>query len=158
MCCHVCGTFFFPYLPFAFCLVCVCVCVCVCTVCVCTVCACLHVLELQPSICHVFSYFCMQDGFEALHNLLRWSWSALCRGCGEMSQTAALTSEARAMVHDLQRLVYIASSCLKLIAAFVNEVYPKPGLFMTSSCTFFWPTFQWFSLPLEVHTLTNETA
>lgn len=61
--------------------------------------------------------------------MLRWSWSALCRGISEVSATVISepTAETKAMLLDLQRLAYVSSSCLKLVAVYVNEIYPKPG-------------------------------
>ena len=80
---------------------------------------------------------CLQQCFEAVLQLLDWSWSA--------SHTAVEVDGLKgdgyqAALADMSRLVYISRACLRLLRIYVNEVYPDGGE-ITCVCVREWSIF-----------------
>lgn len=66
-----------------------------------------------------FSRTVTKECFQSLLSLLQWSWNTFKLGVMD-SQTSQLT----AMI-ELERLVYISRSSLRLIRIYTNEMYPN---------------------------------
>ncbi|XP_032812561.2 E3 ubiquitin-protein ligase MYCBP2 isoform X3 [Petromyzon marinus] len=82
-----------------------------------------------------FSRTVSPECFEALLRVLQWSWSTLTAGLQELGAFTGFTRTATLL--DLERLVFLASACLRLLRVFVCEIYPsvdgvKPALEETS--------------------------
>ncbi|XP_065845558.1 E3 ubiquitin-protein ligase MYCBP2-like isoform X3 [Oscarella lobularis] len=60
--------------------------------------------------------------FEALLNILRWSWSRL-----NDALRSAPSSKLKTMRDNVDRYVFIAIASLRLLRSFVEEVYPRFG-------------------------------
>ena len=60
--------------------------------------------------------------FEALLNILRWSWSRL-----NDALRSAPSAKLKTMRDNVDRYVFIAIASLRLLRSFVEEVYPRFG-------------------------------
>ena len=67
---------------------------------------------------------CLQQCFEAVLQLLEWSWSASHTA---MEVDGLKGDGYQAALADMSRLVYISRACLRLLRIYVNEVYPDGG-------------------------------
>ena len=63
--------------------------------------------------------------FESLLRLLQWSWGTF--GASLQDAVDLRGKELTAATLDLERLVYIATACLRLLRTYVCEIYPSPG-------------------------------
>ncbi|KAL1456648.1 hypothetical protein WDU94_001361, partial [Cyamophila willieti] len=62
-----------------------------------------------------------KECFQSLVSLLKWSWSTLKSCLNEASHSKDTSS----ILLDLERLVYISRSSLRLLRTYINKVYPK---------------------------------
>ncbi|XP_033631426.1 E3 ubiquitin-protein ligase MYCBP2-like isoform X2 [Asterias rubens] len=72
-----------------------------------------------------FSNTVNSEVFKSLLRLLNWSWNKLAEGI-----LVALKQGGKKLVDftlDLERLMYIATACLRLLRSYVCEVYPSPS-------------------------------
>ncbi|KAK7473506.1 hypothetical protein BaRGS_00035259, partial [Batillaria attramentaria] len=68
-----------------------------------------------------FSHTVSEKCFEALLQLLDWSWTASYHAM----ETEGLKGDGyQAALADMSRLVYISRACLRLVRIYVNEIYP----------------------------------
>ncbi|XP_038063237.1 E3 ubiquitin-protein ligase MYCBP2-like isoform X3 [Patiria miniata] len=74
-----------------------------------------------------FSNTVNTEVFKSLLRLLDWSWNKLAEGI-----LVALKQGGKRLLDfalDLERLMYIATACLRLLRSYVCEVYPSPSAF-----------------------------
>ncbi|XP_030837055.1 E3 ubiquitin-protein ligase MYCBP2 [Strongylocentrotus purpuratus] len=72
-----------------------------------------------------FSNSVSPEVFESLLKLLQWSWTTFKKNAeGVMKKK---DKELLNACNELDRLVYIASACLRLLRSHVCEIYPNPG-------------------------------
>ncbi|XP_041463237.1 E3 ubiquitin-protein ligase MYCBP2-like isoform X3 [Lytechinus variegatus] len=72
-----------------------------------------------------FSSSVTPEVFESLLKLLQWSWTTFKKNVDEVSKKK--DQELLNACNELDRLVYIASACLRLLRNHVCEIYPNPG-------------------------------
>lgn len=75
---------------------------------------------------HKFGKRVTPDCFHALLSLIKWSWNAFKAGLFELMNECSneLDEGSRAIVCDLQRLIYVCRACLRLTITYTEVVYP----------------------------------
>ncbi|KAB7503617.1 E3 ubiquitin-protein ligase MYCBP2 [Armadillidium nasatum] len=84
--------------------------------------------ETVPILSKGFYINITNDVFQSLLDLLNWSWTTLCSCIGEqVTKSSSGTGGQMVAKLDLQRLVYVCCSCLRLLRVYINEIYPNSG-------------------------------
>ncbi|CAG0881435.1 unnamed protein product [Darwinula stevensoni] len=59
--------------------------------------------------------------------LLSWSWDTFKEAAAELSHLTSESLGYSASYHDVERLVYVCRACLRLLRAFIEEMFPLGG-------------------------------
>lgn len=72
---------------------------------------------------------CVQDCFRSLLALLQWSWNTFKASLTDITAPTSANSSINhlTVMLDLERLVYISQSSLRLLRTYINEIYPARG-------------------------------
>ena len=82
-------------------------------------------LQRITTMKHVLSF--MQETVNSLLLLLSWSWDTFKEAAAELSHLSSESLGYSASYHDVERLVYICQACLRLLRAFIEEMFPLGG-------------------------------
>lgn len=79
------------------------------------------VILLSKSISRKVTVSC----FRSLITLLQWSWASFKEGIMDTNGMIPCTIQKRTLMKHQKRLVYVVRACLRLVKAYINEIYPQ---------------------------------